>query len=147
MAPDSDDDRLIIGWREWASLPDLGIYEIKAKVDTGARTSALHATNLHSFRKQGKPWARFDVQPMQEKTSVVVRCEAPVRDHREIKNSSGNVDLRVVIETTLAFGELQWPIEVTLTNRRDMRFRMLLGRTALSGRALVDPRKSFLANT
>lgn len=147
MSLDGDDDRLIIGWREWLSLPDIGIHEIKAKVDTGARTSALHATNLHSFRKGGKPWARFDVQPMQGNSSVVVRCEAPVRDHREIKNSSGNVDLRVVIETTLAFGDLQWPIEVTLTNRRDMRFRMLLGRTALSGRALVDPRKSFLTKT
>ena len=142
-----DDDRLVLGWREWISLPDLGIDELKAKIDTGARTSALHATNLRSFRKKGKPWARFDVQPMQGKSSVVVRCEAPVRDHREIRNSSGLVDMRVVIETTLLIGERDWPIEVTLTNRRDMRFRMLLGRTALSGNALVDPRRSFLAGS
>ena len=147
MSSASDDDRLIIGWREWVGLPDLGIHQLKAKVDTGARTSALHATNLHSFRKKGEPWARFDVQPVQGRSSVVVRCEAPVSDHREIKNSSGNVDLRVVVETTLVIGEHEWPIEVTLTNRRDMRFRMLLGRTALSGKALVDPRKSFLAES
>lgn len=142
-----DPDRLItVGWREWVGLPELGIAEINAKVDTGARTSVLHALNLHSFRRNGEPWARFDVFPIQDKSVPVVRCEAPVRDHREVKNSKGHKDLRVVVETSLSIAGQQWPIEVTLTNRRDMRFRMLLGRTALRGKILVDPDGSFLAN-
>lgn len=135
---------LVVGWREWVSLPDLGIDKIKAKVDTGARTSALHAINLRAFRRGGEHWARFEVLPMQGKGGPTIRCEAPVRDHREVRSSSGNTDMRVVIETTLEVAGQKWPIEVTLTNRRDMRFRMLLGRTALRGKALVDPRRSFM---
>lgn len=146
-AKSSDPDRLItVGWREWVGLPELGIAEINAKVDTGARTSALHALNLHSFRRNGEAWARFDVLPIQEKPVPIVRCEAPVRDHREVKTSSGNSELRVVVETSLSIAGRQWPIEVTLTNRRDMQFRMLLGRTALRGKVLVDPDGSFIAN-
>ena len=138
--------KLEFGWREWIELPDFGITGVKAKIDTGARTSALHALNLHSIRRNGKPWARFDVQPLQKKNSATVRCEAPVIDHREVRNSGGQVEHRVVIETTIAIGGEAWPIEVTLTNRSDMRFRMLLGRTALRGRGLVNPSRSFVSS-
>lgn len=144
MSAAAKEEKIVVGWREWIALPQLGIDRLKAKIDTGARTSALHAINLRSFRRGGKPWARFDVQPEQGRSGRLVRCEAPVRDHREIRNSSGNVDLRVVVETDICIGDALWPIEVTLTNRRDMRFRMLLGRTALGGKALVDPRRSFV---
>ena len=135
---------LIVGWREWVALPDLGIDAVKAKIDTGARTSALHAINLRAIRRHGKPWARFEVLPLQGKKSPAIQCEAPVRDYREVRSSSGNTDMRVVIETLLEIAGQKWPVEVTLTNRSDMRFRMLLGRTALRGKALVDPRRSFL---
>lgn len=138
------DELIMVGWREWIALPDLGIEQIKAKIDTGARTSSLHATNLRSFRNKGAPWVRFEVQSLQGKSSPFTRCEAPVRDHREIINADGEVDLRVVVQVTLAIADRQWPIEVTLTNRRNKRFRMLLGRTALSGKAVVDPRRSFV---
>ena len=115
-------DALILGWREWVALPGLGIDSIKAKIDTGARTSSLHALNLRSFRHKGAPWARFDVMPLQGNDSPLLSCEAPVSDHREIRNSSGNTDMRVVVEMSIAVAGHEWPIEVTLTNRRDMRF-------------------------
>lgn len=145
MTAKNADESLILGWREWVALPSLGIDSIKAKIDTGARTSSLHAINLHSFRHKGAPWARFDVKPLQGNDGPLMTCEAPVSDHREIRNSSGNKHMRVVVETSIEVAGLAWPIEVTLTNRTDMRFRMLLGRTALSGQALVDPRRSFMA--
>ena len=135
---------LVFGWREWVALPKLGIEQIKVKVDTGARTSALHVNNLRSFRRSGKPWARFDVQTLQQRSSPIVRCEAPVIDHREVRNSGGQIEDRVVVETLISVQGQEWPIELTLTNRRDMRFRMLLGRTALRGRAVVNPGRSYL---
>lgn len=135
---------LVFGWREWVALPELKVERIKAKIDTGARTSALHATNLHSFHRKGAPWARFDVQLLQQRSTPTVRCEAPVIDHREVRNSGGQIEHRVVVETLMAIGGDEWPIELTLTNRRDMRFRMLLGRTALRGRGIVNPGRSYL---
>jgi hypothetical protein len=137
-------DLFVVGWREWIALPQFGIDRLKAKIDTGARTSSLHATNLHSFRRDGQPWARFEVQPNQSKASEFVLCEAPVTDHREIKYATGRVELRVVVQVVIGLETRKWPIEVTLTDRRDMRFRMLLGRTALSRRVLVDPRRSYV---
>lgn len=137
-------DLLVVGWREWVDLPLLGAGRIKAKIDTGARTSALHVTNLHSMHRKGEPWARFDVQPLQLRSTPTVRCEAPVVDHREVRNSGGQIEHRIVVQTLLSVSGQQWPIELTLTDRRDMRFRMLLGRTALSGHAIVNPGKSFL---
>ncbi|HMB72119.1 MAG TPA: ATP-dependent zinc protease [Gammaproteobacteria bacterium] len=137
-------DLLVFGWREWVELPSLGAGRIKAKIDTGARTSALHVTNLHSTRRDGEAWARFDVQPLQRRSSPTVRCEAPVIDHREVRNSGGQIEHRVVVHTLLSVAGHEWPIELTLTDRRDMRFRMLLGRTALRGHGMVNPGKSFL---
>ena len=133
-----------IGWREWVTLPDLGISHIKAKVDTGARTSALHAFYLESFERDGKPWVRFGVHPLQASLGNVINCEAPVKDVRRVTDSGGHAEMRPVIETALLVqGEVR-VIELTLTDRESMMFRMLLGRSALKRRFVVDSGKSFL---
>ena len=133
--------RATIGWREWVSLPTLGIAAIKAKTDTGARTSALHAYDL----EQHGDVVRFKVHPLQKDVQKVIECSALVVDHREVRSSSGRVTRRPVIRTELElFGE-RWPIEVSLVSRDAMGFRMLLGRQAIRGRFIVDPSRSFLA--
>ena len=134
----------LLGWREWVALDALGIAAIKAKVDTGARTSALHAFELDTFSRAGTLWARFRVHPDQFDRSRVVTCEAAVIDQRMVADSGGHREKRYVIETPVSLAGRSWPIEVTLTDRDTMRFRMLLGRTALKGRFRVDPGKSFL---
>lgn len=131
-----------IGWREEVALPDLHIARLKAKVDTGARTSALHAENVERFARGGLAWVRFSV-PL---AAAAGRIEAPVADEREIRNTSGQAERRIVIRTTLVLGRRRWPIEVSLADRTEMAFDLILGRTALRGRRLcVDPGRSFLA--
>lgn len=137
----------VIGWREWVSLPDLGISLVKAKIDTGATTSALHALKVERFRREGRDFARFQVHPLQRNTRQIVTAEAPLVDYRAVKSSTGHETSRPVILTNIAiFGEL-FPIELTLANRAEMGFRMLLGRRALKRRFLVDPGASYLAPT
>jgi hypothetical protein len=133
-----------IGWREWVLLPDLGLPEIKAKIDTGARTSCLHAFSVEPFIKDGKQWVRFGIHPHQDDTETEVFSEAEVIDKRMISDSGGHKEERYVIATEVELANQRWPIEITLTNRDTMLFRMLLGRTAMANRIIVDPGKSFL---
>jgi len=135
----------IIGWREWIRLPDLDVGRIKAKIDTGARTSALHAFDITPFTKNGVDYVRFGVHPIQRQSKPEIICVAAVVDNRRVTDSGGRVEQRYVIRTALKMGTTRWPIELTLTNRDQMGFRMLVGREALRRRYLVDPGRSFIA--
>ena len=137
-------EKLIVGSDEWCQLPNLNIPAVKARVDSGAKTSSLHAFNIHAFKRSGKPWVSFDVHPLQHNRKVLVRCEAPVVDRRVIKSTSGSSEKRYVINTPLKLGDQTWGVEVTLTNRDSMGYRMLLGREAMNNRILVDPAGSLL---
>ncbi len=132
-----------IGWREWVALPGLGIDAIKTKIDTGARTSALHAYEVKRFRRKGKRFVRFYVHPLQRRRRPEVLCEARLIGERTVISSNGEPEHRYVIETDVQIGDRQWPIEITLTNRDEMSFRMLLGRQALRNRFVVDPGSSY----
>lgn len=134
----------VIGWREWVALPELGIGAIKAKVDTGARSSALHAFDVELFRRRGVWMVRFKVHPLQRDSRRTVALETELFDERNVRNSGGRLELRPVIQTTVALMEERWPIELTLTNRDAMGFRMLLGRQAVRGQFAIDPGRSFL---
>jgi hypothetical protein len=134
----------IIGWREWVSLPDIGILEVKAKIDTGARSSALHAFDIEKFHRQGKQMVRFKVHPYQGDTIRTVMAEAELIDQRKVRSSDGRTELRPVIRTMIELLGDRWPIEVTLTNRDLMYFRLLLGRQAVGQLFLVDAGHSFL---
>lgn len=134
---------LVLGWEEWISLPELGLPAIKAKVDTGARTSALHAYFVEPFTSGRKQKVRFGVHPIPRRNDVYVLCTARVVDRREVRSSNGERAHRYVIETPLRVGDRAWPIEVTLTNRDSMSYRMLLGRQAIVRGILVDPSASF----
>ena len=134
----------IIGWREWVRLPDLFAGRIKAKIDTGARTSALHAFKITPFSKDGAGYVRFTVHPLQRLRKPEVTCVALVIDHRGITDSGGRVEQRYVVRTMLKLCKSRWPVELTLTNRDQMGFRLLIGRQALRRRYLVDPGRSFV---
>jgi hypothetical protein len=139
--------KITVGWREWLSLPDLGIDKIKAKVDTGARTSCIHALNIEEVEVEGEKWVKFTTQPLQDDIQTQVECMAKVKKRTYVTSSSGQKELRYFIETVLHAGVKSWPIEVTLSSRVNMKFRMLLGRTAMENRIVVDPALSYLINS
>ncbi len=134
----------VLGWREWIALPDLGVDRIKAKIDTGARSSAIHAFNIKRFERDGVRWVRFGIHPRQRSAKGEVVVEAPVLEYRRVKSSGGHETNRPVILTTVAWNGLAWEVELTLASRDAMGFRMLLGRQAIRGRMVVDPGGSFL---
>lgn len=136
-------DRLVIGWREWLCLPDLGVPAIKAKVDTGARSSCLHVRDLETYDRDGEEWVRFVVQPMSRRPDVQFPCEARVLDRRRVTDSGGHSQQRVFIATTIQLADRRWVCEVNLTKRDNMLFPMLLGRTSMANRALVQPGASY----
>jgi hypothetical protein len=137
-------EKLIVGSLETCALPDLGIVDLQVRVDTGAKTSSLHVDNVKKFTKEGKTWVKFDIHPDVYNVETVIHCEAALHDIRSIKSSNGNSEKRFVIQTPLTMGDHTWPIEVTLTNRADMTYLMLLGREGMKDHILVDPSKTFL---
>lgn len=134
--------RETIGWREWVALPELGILKIKAKVDTGAKSSSLHAREVKIFNRKGIQWIRFETHPIKEEHKTII-AEAKLVDYRIIKSSTGHEQHRAVIETDIELMGERWPVEITLARREPMGFRMLLGRQAVKGRFIVDPSSSF----
>lgn len=133
----------IIGWREWVALPSLGIEKIKVKVDTGARSSSLHAFNLTKFDQDGAEWVRFEVHPLQRSKKESLVVEAKVLEYRSVKSSSGVAKIRPVIITDIELLGERWPVELTLASRDNMGFRMLLGREAFRKKFLIDAGKSY----
>ncbi len=133
-----------IGWREWVALPDLNLPAIKTKVDTGARTSALHAFLIEPYTSAGIEMLRFLIHPIQRNREFHVECHAPVFDFREVTDSGGHREMRYVIRSKIMLGSTAWPIELSLTSRDTMRFRMLLGRRAMENRFVVDPGASYV---
>ncbi len=134
----------MLGWREWVALPEFGITQIKAKIDTGARSSALHTVDMEPYQLDGKNWLMFTVETKQKQTGKLIECHAPIKDRRVVSDSGGHKQRRYVIETPLVFGQHLIQAEITLTNRDSMRFRMLLGRTAMNKVFIIDPHASYL---
>jgi ribosomal protein S6--L-glutamate ligase len=135
--------KMIIGKEEWCELPELHLSAVKARIDSGARTSALHADNIHIYTARGEKWVRFDINPIQKDRKITVHCKARLVDERDVKSSSGHTERRPVIETPIRIGNVTQNIQLTLTNRDALGYRMLLGREAMQGRMLIDPEKSF----
>lgn len=138
---------ITLGWREWVSLPHLGISLIKSKVDTGARTSALHAYFVEPYHKGDEQRVKFGIHPNQNDSETALICDAAVLEERMVTDSGGHAERRFVIETTVIIGNMQRTIEVTLTNRDTMKFRLLLGRTALNDLYCVNPAASYLSGS
>jgi hypothetical protein len=140
-------NKMIVGSLEICDLPDIGVEDLQIRVDTGAKTSSLHADNIHQFKIEGKPWVRFDIHPDFYNVDMVIQCQSLIHDVRTIKSSNGESQERFVIKTLFRLGAESWPIEITLTDRSDMSNLMLFGREAMGNRILVDPSKRFLVKS
>ncbi len=138
-----ENEKLLIGWKEWCALPDLGIPAIKGKVDTGARTSSLNASNMTLFKKNAVKYVQFVIYPLHRFPHVKRTCVAPLYDNRPIKNSGGFIEERFVIKTRVFFEDRSFEIELTLTDREEMLFSLLIGRMALKDRFIIDPSRSY----
>jgi ribosomal protein S6--L-glutamate ligase len=136
--------KFLVGNREWCALPEMGVPAIKARVDSGAKTSSLHAFDISAFKRNSKDWVRFEIHPLQKNRRVKIQLEREIVDRRLVRSSSGESELRYVIKSTLSINGVDWPIELTLTNRDSMGYRMLLGREAMRGRMLIDPDEAYL---
>lgn len=136
-------EHLLIGWREWCALPQLNVPAIKVKIDTGARTSALHAFNIRLQRKKGKDYVHFSVYPIQGNKNFAINCESLLVDQRYFMSSNGHKEYRYVILTEITLGDQTRSIELSLSNRDPLKFRMLLGREALKNLACIDTARSF----
>jgi hypothetical protein len=139
--------RRTAGWREWVGLTGLGVESIKAKLDTGARTSAIHAFDVESYKRDGELRVRFLIHPLQKDDRLAVACDEKVEDVRSVSNPGGRREKRYIVRTELSLGGEAWPIDLSLTDRDEMGFRLLIGRTAMHGRLLVDPQRSFRLGT
>jgi hypothetical protein len=144
MKRTKNNSKLIVGWREWADLPDFGVEKVKVKIDTGARTSSLHAFKIEPFTYMGKPWVQFDIHPIQDNDHISFTIACPIVDYRSITSSTGHRQKRYIIKTKLTVGVYSSEIEISLAKRDEMGFRFLLGRNAMKGHLLVDPSHSFL---
>lgn len=138
-----DLEKTMIGSEEWSSFPELGIPAVVARIDSGAKTSSIHAFNIQKFKRNGESWVSFEVHPLQNNRTTVIRCERPVVDRRSVKSSSGVSETRYVVQTLLKIGEIAFEIELTLANRDSMGFRMLLGREAMGNRMIIDPSEKY----
>ncbi|MEQ9116169.1 MAG: 30S ribosomal protein S6--L-glutamate ligase [Rickettsiales bacterium] len=138
------ENKKIIGCEEWCSFPELDLKYVKARVDSGAKTSSIHAFNIQPYEEGGEKYVKFDVHPLQGNRKIVKNCSAKLKAYREIKSSTGHIEKRHIIETKLKLGKNSWSIEVSLSNRDSMGYRLLLGRQAMAGKVIVDPDNSFL---
>lgn len=139
-------EKMIIGALEVCDLPEINITELQVRIDTGAQTSSLHVDNLKRFKRAGKPWVRFDIHPDFYNVDTVNQCEAKLHDIRRVKSSNGTSQQRYVIKTNIQMGGEVWPIEITLTDRSDMSYLMLLGREGMGDKVLVDPSQNYILN-
>lgn len=137
------DERPVIGWREWVRLPGLLKLPIKAKIDSGARTSSVHSFRTRRFSDAGTPMVEFVLHPLQRRGTPEIVCTAPILDERLVRSSNGESEMRIVIEAQARLGDIRWPIELTLADRDVMGFRLLLGREAIRQRFLLDPGRSY----
>lgn len=144
MSRKPETEKMVIGWREWVQLPDLGVLEMKAKVDTGADNSSLHAFNLERFVRDGTEYVRFEIHPKQRSKKPTIPCEAPLAMEKKVKNPGGRTELRPVIRTRVVVAGVELMALVNLTSRDEMGFRMLLGRRAVRSKFVIDPGRSYL---
>ena len=139
-----DSSFLIVGWKEWIELPELGVHGIKAKIDTGAATSSVHAYDIKYVRHNGEMYVKYCLHPIQKSKKISIPCLSKLIDERKVRSSSGQMELRPVVRTILKISNFQWEIDLNLTNRDSMGMRMLIGREALETKALVNPAHKFL---